>query len=126
MEIINIVVVSLSSLLLVFVGVSRLFNPIKTYAKSSGIQLPNDVNLLNEIRGVSAVMLCGGILTALGILVPEFILTSHAVAALIFLGFAIGRVTSIASDGKPNKQLAQGIIFEFILGGANIFCLIGM
>lgn len=124
MEIVKIVVLSLSSLLLTFVGLMRLSNPIKTYLKNSGITLTNDVNLLNEMRGVSSVMLLGGILIGLGILIPSLTLSSFLIACLIFLGFVIGRLISSAVDGKPNKQLAQGIIFELVLGGANLFCLI--
>lgn len=124
MEILKIVILSLSSLMLIFVGAMRLSNPIKTYLKNSGIKLENDVNLLNEMRGVSAVMLCGGILVSLGIIIPGLTLTSFVVASLIFLGFAIGRLVSTVVDGKPNKQLIQGIFFELVLGAANIFGLV--
>lgn len=124
MEIINIIILSLSSLLLVFVGAMRLSNPKKTYLKNSGIKLENDVNLLNEMRGVSAVMLCAGIIVALGIIIPKLTFTSFVVAALIFIGFLIGRFVSISVDGKPNKQISQGIWFEVILGAANIFGLV--
>lgn len=57
MEIFKIIILSLSGLLLLFVGTMRLSNPIKAYLKNSGIKLENDVDLLNEMRGVSAVML---------------------------------------------------------------------
>jgi len=124
MEIFKIVILSLSGLMLVFVGAIRLSNPIKAYVKNSGITLENNVNLLNEMRGVSAVMLCGGILTLLGTLFSSFTFTSFVIAALIFLGFAIGRLASIAVDGKPNKQITQGIWFELVLGAANIFGLV--
>lgn len=123
MEIIKIVILSLSSLMLIFVGAMRLSNPIKTYLNNSGIKLENDINLLNEIRGVSALMLCGGILVSLGLIVPSLTLTSFVVATLIFIGFAIGRFISIIVDGKPNKQIIQGISFELVLGIANIFGL---
>lgn len=68
MEIIKIVILSVSALMLLFVGAMRLSNPIKTYLGNSGIRLENDVDLLNEMRGVSSVMLCGGIIIALGII----------------------------------------------------------
>lgn len=121
MEIINIVILSLSALLLLFVGTMRLFNPINTYLSSSGIKLDNNPNLLNEMRAVSAVMLCGGIIIALGIFVPALTFTSFVVASLIFIGFLIGRLISISADGKPGKQIMQGIVFEIILGAANVF-----
>ncbi len=124
MEIIKTIILSLSSLMLVFVGIMRLTNPIKTYAQNSGITLDNDVNLLNEMRGVSAVMLCAGIITVLGTILPWLTLTSFVVASLIFIGFLIGRLISMKVDGKPNKQISQGIVFELVLGGANVFGLV--
>lgn len=126
MEIIRIVILSLSALMLVFVGVMRLSNPIKTYLKSSGIKLENDPSLLNEMRGVSAVMLSAGIIIALGIFIEKLTFTSHIIASLIFVGFAIGRLISLKADGKPNKQISQGILFELVLGAANVFCLINI
>lgn len=124
MEIIKIIILSLSGLLLSFVGIMRLINPIKTYFKNSGIQLQKDVNLLNEMRGVSTVMLCGGIISFLGIIFPTLTFTSLLVIAVIFLGFATGRFISIMMDGKPNQQLMQGIVFEVILGVVTIFLLL--
>ncbi len=59
MEIVNIVTLSISGLLLLAVGTLRLINPIKNYLKNSGIKLEKEVNLLNEVRGVSSVMMCG-------------------------------------------------------------------
>ena len=124
METINIIILSLSGLLLTTIGSLRLSNPIKNYLKNSGIKLENEVNLLNEIRGISSVMLFGGIVILLGTVLPKLTIASFVVAILIFIGFAIGRLLSIALDGKPNKQLIQGIIFELVLGSANIFGLI--
>ncbi len=124
MGVIKIVILSLSSLLLLYVGAMRLSNPIKTYLGNSGITLPNEVNLLNEMRGLSSVMLCGGIIILLGTIIPSLTLTSFAVSALIFLGFALGRFVGMAVDGKPNKKIIQGIWFEIVLGIANVFGLV--
>jgi len=123
MEIIKIVTLAISGLLLLTVGTLRISNPIKNYLKNSGIELANDVDLLNEMRGVSSVMLFGGIIILLGTIIPKMTITSFVVSTLIFLGFAIGRLISIGLDGKPNKQIVQGLITELVLGSANIFCL---
>ncbi|WP_422081434.1 DUF4345 domain-containing protein [Ulvibacterium sp.] len=124
MEIVKIIILSVSSLMLLFVGAMRLSNPIKTYLENSGITLQNDVNLLNEMRGVSSVMLGGGIIILLGTIIPGLTFTSFTVAALIFLGFALGRCIGMAIDGKPNKKIIQGIRFEMVLGTANVFGLV--
>ena len=124
MDIFKIIILSLSGLMLLFVGAMRLSNPIKTFLKNSGITLEKDVSLLNEMRGISAVMLFAGLIILLGTIIQKLTFTSFVVASLIFIGFAIGRLISIKADGKPSKQITQGIVFELILGIANIFCLI--
>jgi hypothetical protein len=124
MEIIKIVTLSISGLLLLYGGITRISNPLKYYLKNSGIKLENEVNVLSEARGVSSVMLFSGIIMLLGTIVPELTITSFVVAILILLGFAFGRSLSIALDGKPNKLLIQGLIVEIVLGAANVFCLV--
>jgi len=124
MEILSIVTQSLSALLLIMVGTLRISNPIKNYAKNSGITLTNNVDLLNELRGTSAVMLFGGIILLFGIFSQEITMASFVVGTLIFLGFALGRIISMSVDGKPNKQIIQGLIFELVLGALNAICLI--
>ena len=71
MDIFNIVILSLSGLLLFTIGTLRISNPIKNYSKNSGIKLENEVNVLSEARGVSSVMLFGGIIMLLGTIVPK-------------------------------------------------------
>ncbi|MCG8373832.1 MAG: DUF4345 family protein [Balneolales bacterium] len=62
-----------------------------------------------------------GLIVALGIFFPLLTLTSFFVASLIFLGFLLGRIISTAADGKPNTQIIQGIVFEVVLGAANVY-----
>ncbi|MEO0874833.1 MAG: DUF4345 family protein, partial [Bacteroidota bacterium] len=81
MEIFKIVTLSLSGLLLTLVGLMRLLNPKQAYAKNSGIQLADDVNLLNEMRGVSAVQLMGGIITLLGTIIAPLTVVAFALAS---------------------------------------------
>jgi len=126
MDTIRIIILSLSGLLLLFVGTTRLGNPMNAYWKNSGIKLQNDTSLLNEVRGVSAVLFCAGIGIAFGIFIGKLSFTSHFVASLIFIGFAVGRLISLKLDGKPSKQINQGIIVELVLGIANVFCLINL
>ena len=124
MQIFKIVILSISGLLLILGGTTRISNPIKNYLKNSGIKLENEVNVLSEARGVSSVMLFGGIIILLGTILPKLTIISFVVATLILIGFAIGRSLSIALDGKPNKLLIQGLISEIVLGAANVFCLV--
>ena len=107
MEIFKIVILSISGLLLLYGGISRISNPIKTYLKNSGIKLENEVNVLSEARGVSSVMLFGGIIMLLGTIVPELTLISLVVATLILLGFALGRSMNYPAasyEVSPNSK----------------------
>ena len=120
MEIFKIIVLAMWGIMLLYVGFMRLSHPIATYLKKSGIRLQNDVKLSNEIRGLSAVMLCSGILVALGLFFPNLTMTTFVAAALVLLAFAIGRLISISTGRKPNKNIIPGIWFEIVLGAANL------
>ncbi len=129
MEIISIVVLSLSGLLLVYAGTTRLIKPLKSfclksYLDDSKIKMEGKVDIFNEMRGAGTSLAVGGIIIGLGTLISELMLASFVVAIIIFLGHALGRLVSLGLDGKPNKQLVQGLVSELVLGGANVFCLV--
>ncbi len=125
MEIIKIITLLLSGLMLfTLAGLLRLINPIENYRKNSGIKIENEVNMLSEVRGMSTVMMLGGIVIMLGTIIPELTLTSFIVAILLFGGYAIGRLLGFGIDGKPNKMIIIGLVSEIVLGSANIFCLV--
>ena len=126
METFTIIVLSLSGLLLTTLGLLRLTNPINTYSKNSGISLSNDVNLLNEIRGVSAITLCSGIIILSGTFLNQIRIYSLVLAIVIFVGIGIGRIVSLITDGKPNKKIIQALIVELIFGILNIFVLLNI
>lgn len=89
-----------AGLMMLVVGALHLLNP-QMMMREPGIEL-NTVNHLHVIRaayggaylGIAALFLGG----ALGRLDARFALTA---VALLFGGFALGRVFSIASDGMP-------------------------
>lgn len=127
MEIFNIVVLSISGLMLfTLAGLLRLINPIENYWKNSGIKIENEVNMLSEVRGMSTVMLLGGIVIMLGAIIPELTLTSFIVAILLFGGYAIGRLLSIVIDGKPNKLIIIGLVSEVVFCSLHTFCLVNI
>ena len=131
MEIINIVVLSLSGLLLIYAGTMRLIKPLKslclkTYLDNPSIKLEGEVDIFNEMRGAGTSIVFGGIVILLGIIISQLMLTSFVVAIIIFIGHALGRLVSLKLDGKPNQQIAQGLISELVLGAANAFCLVNI
>ncbi len=76
------------------------------------------------MRGAGASLAIGGIIILLGIFITKLMLASFIVAIVIYLGYAIGRLVGLRTDGKPNKDIVQGLKSELVLGGANIFCLV--
>ena len=69
-------------LVLIVLGTSRLVDPIAFFA-NSGIQLSNDVSLLNEIRGLDGPIVGFGILVMLGAFIRKLAFTS-TIAAIVF------------------------------------------
>lgn len=131
MEIFKIIVLSLSGLMLLFAGAMRLFNPIKSYclkaySDNPEMKLEGKVDLFNEMRGAGSLTVVAGIIILLGTIIPELRLTSFIVAILIYVGFLLGRLISFSMDGKPNKDLVQGTLFEVFFGALNIFCLVNI
>ena len=131
MEIINIVVLSLSGLLLTYSGTMRLIKPLKslclkTYLDDPKIKLEGKVDIFSEMRGAGSSIALSGIIILLGIIIPQLTLTSFVVATLTFLGYAFGRLVSLRFDGKPGQQITQGLIMELILGAVNAFCLVNI
>jgi len=98
-------------------------NPIGNYENNSGIKIANDINLLNEVRGTSALMLLGGATVLSGTMITQLTTSSFVVAIVIFLGFAVGRSLSMGLDGRPNKLLIRGLASELVLGALNGFGL---
>ena len=125
MEIFRIVVLSLSGLLLLYAGITRVIKPlmsfcIQAYSQNPDLKLEGEVDVFNEMRGAGASLALAGIIILLGTFLPDFRLTSHVVAIVIFVGFAVGRLISSNLDGKPNKDLVQGTYSEVVLGALNV------
>lgn len=129
MEIFKIIVLCLSGLALLYASSMRLFNPKKAnflqiYFANPENKLEYDTDLVNEIRGIGAVMLLGGIAIFLGIILPDFRSSSFVVAIVIFFGVASGRLMSVVLDGKPNKEVIRAMLVEVVLSVFNVFCLL--
>lgn len=131
MEIVNVVVLSLSGLLLLYAGTMRLIKPLsslclKIYLDDPTIKLEGEIDLFNEMRGAGSSIAFGGVIILLGIIIPQLMQASFVVAIVIFIGHALGRLVSFRLDGKANQQLVQGLFSEIILGSASVFCLVNM
>lgn len=128
MKIFQIVVLSLSGLALLYACSLRLFNPegavfLQTYFENPANSLETHVDLINEIRGVGAVMLLGGIIALLGTLKADFRLSAFVVLTVILGGVVLGRSLSFMIDGIPHANLIRAAIVEGVLAMLNVFCL---
>jgi len=81
-------------------------------------------NEANKTYKAGALTFFAGVIILLGIFLPEMRITSFIVAIIIFFGFTVGRIISILLDGKPNKNLIQGLFSEIIFSILNTFCLV--
>jgi len=129
MKIFQIVVLCLSGLALLYACSMRLINPthavfLETYLEENTLE--SDIVLINEIRGVGAVMLLGAIVAFLGAIRAEFQQTAFVVVTVIFGGVVLGRSFSLFIDGIPNPNLMRVAIIEIVLGVLNVVCLIGI
>ncbi|MEM7133626.1 MAG: DUF4345 domain-containing protein [Chloroflexota bacterium] len=129
MNIFKIAVLVLSGLGLFYASSSRLINPteavfLQTFFENPENSLEVAINLVNEIRGVGAVLFLGGIIALLGAIRADFRHTSFVVTTVIFGGIVLGRSLSFFIDGIPSQDLIRVAITEGVLGALNVFCLV--
>ncbi|NKB88764.1 MAG: DUF4345 domain-containing protein [Acidobacteria bacterium] len=128
MEIANYIILFVSGMILTGAGAMRVVKPAGSYCLQSylgkpGVKLEDDVDMLSEMRGAGALTLLTGLIALAGLASPRVMPASFAAAGLIFLGFGLGRVISLAVDGRPNRDLINGTIAELVFGTLNIGCL---
>lgn len=128
MKIFKIVVLSLSGLALFYASSTRLINPteaifLQIYFANPANSLATGVDLANEVRGVGAVMLLGGITAVFGSIRADLRRTSFVVTTVIFGGVVLGRLLSLFLDGLPSQNLIGAAVVEGVLGVLNILGL---
>ncbi|MEM7332332.1 MAG: DUF4345 domain-containing protein [Chloroflexota bacterium] len=129
MKNLKVIVLILSGLALFYASSSRLINPtgavfLQIFFENPENSLETAVDLVNEIRGVGAVLLLGGIVALLGARRADFRPTSFVVTTVIFGGIILGRTLSFIIDGVPNPDLIRVAIIEMVIGVLNIFCFV--
>lgn len=114
----------ISGLLLIFIGGAQLLFPVEMKA-GSGINIAENISVINDVRASSALILTIAILTILGAFVKKLTFSSSLVSFLLFLSLGVGRVISLLLDGMPVDGLVGATVLEFILGitGAILFTL---
>ena len=114
----------ISGLLLLCFGMAILLNPIGLKA-SFDVEIPNDINVLNDMRAFSALSFVIGAFTVLGAFKSKFTYAATLIVVIQFLALGCGRLVSIVMDGTPVQGNIIGMSNEFFLGivGAILFAL---
>ena len=113
----------ISGLLLIIVGSAGLFAPV-AFNAPHGIDLGENISLLNNTRSSGGLLLAIGALIMSGIFIPKLRFTSTLLSAVIFLSYGTFRVLAIVMDGMPADGLVKATVVEFIIGFLGLFALI--
>ena len=117
------VILVISGLVAVLVGGAILLSPQAFYS-SSGIELGDNVSLLNEIRAPGGALLASGLLIMLGAFLAELSFTSIILATLLYLSYGSSRILSMLTDGQPADALIQAAALEIVIGLICAFALV--
>lgn len=110
------VVLGASALVLIAVGAASAFAPAAFYA-GYGIDVDSSA-LASELRATGMVLLLLGLAVAVGAIWRRWVFPAAVVAALVLVGYALGRIVSAIADGAPDASLAFAGIAELVLGVA--------
>jgi hypothetical protein len=83
---------------------------------SSGISLPDDPDLLSELRAPGTNLAVLGALIFTGALRPSMTWISALIGTVVFVAYAAGRLLGIAFDGLPSDPLLLALVIELAIG----------
>ena len=112
-----------SGLIATGIGGAILLTPVAFYA-TNGIELADNISLLNEIKAPGGALLAIGLLIMSGAFVTALSFTSVVVSTLVYLSYGLSRILSTAIDGVPAEGLVQAAIIEIGIGLISVFALV--
>ncbi|MCJ8311496.1 MAG: DUF4345 domain-containing protein [Saccharospirillaceae bacterium] len=105
----------ISGLLLAYFGAAILLIPIELKA-SFDIIIPNDMNVLNDMRAFSMLTLMIGLFTVFASFKKQFTYSATLIVSVQFLALGCGRLVSVVIDGMPVEGNIIGMCNELFLG----------
>lgn len=111
---------ALSGLIAMGIGAAILFAPATFYGLSE-VTLPDDVNLLNDIRAFGGGLVAAAVFISLGLVQRNLILPSLVAAAIVFAGFGLARIWAISVDGVPAATYVWVLIIELFVAALAAF-----
>jgi uncharacterized membrane protein HdeD (DUF308 family) len=113
----------ISGLIASAIGATILVSPEGFYA-GYGVELGDNLSLLNEIRASGGALLVSGLLIISGAFVDKLRFTATVVSTLLYLSYGLSRVMSMVVDGMPVEGLLQAAVLEIVIGLVCIFALV--
>lgn len=111
------ITLGLAGFIALMIGVAVLLAPVPFYALS-GITLPDDVNLVSDIRAFGGGLLGAGIFITLGLFRRSLTLPSLISATTVYAGFGLARLWGISVDGLPEVAFLWVLAIELIVAAA--------
>ena len=99
------------------------FSPEQLFALT-GITLGTNPNMLSEIRAPGGVLLLAAAFVTAAAFVRPWRRSALAVSAFLYLGYAFGRMVSVAVDGVPADDLLWALAIELVLGALSVLALV--
>jgi hypothetical protein len=97
------------------VGAGMLFAPVPFHS-STGIELGDNISLLNEMRTAGGALLAGGLFILAGAFFAKITFSAAIMATLLYLAYGFSRVYSIAVDGAPDEAVYLVMTLEIFVG----------
>lgn len=112
-----------SGVVAVGIAVTILSAPATFYA-GYGIELGDNVTLINELKAPAGTLLLAGLLMLAGVFRPELAIVSMATATTVYLSYGLSRLSSMAIDGFPHSGMVSAAILELVIGTVCLFGLL--
>ncbi|MCR9136650.1 MAG: DUF4345 domain-containing protein [Alphaproteobacteria bacterium] len=104
-----------AGLIAIVVGAGILFAP-QAFHASAGIDLRDDVRLLNEMRAPGGAILVCGLFVIAGAFRARLAFPATMLAFVLYTAFGLSRLVGMAIDGLPGPALVQITILELAVG----------
>lgn len=112
------VALAVSCLIALAIGSALLWAPISFY-EMSGVTIPSDTSLLNDLRAYGGGVFAAGIFVGAGVFYRPFALPCLAGAGILYIGYGAARLWSIAVDGIPEAAYLWAMAIEI---GVAVIC----
>ena len=112
-----------SGLVAVGIAIAILVAPAAFYA-GYGIDVTGDATLANELKAPAGALLVAGLIMFAGAFRRELAIVSLTTAAVVYLGYGLSRVASIAIDGVPHSGMVNAASVEIVIGAICLLTLL--